>query len=637
MRNWIIAVSFAGSSLLVFNLVSFYSFTDDAYISFRYLDNWLAGNGLVFNPGERVEGYTNFLWIVLLAPLSFFGLSPETGSMLLSLCALAILLWCLFQTASSLTENWIAGWCAVLLAAGSVHLSRWTVSGMETVFFAMLLAYANMHLAKRFRHSYTSSIFYSLAVLTRPTAALHAAIAFAVAIPFKGEERIKNMRLLMASFIVFLILPLAHLIFRLAYYGYPLPNTFYAKVGGELPNLVPAGMIYVWRFLIAGGIILVVTSLFSILKCRKNWVILVLFVQVFAHTFYVIRVGGDYFPFNRFLVPIIPALAVLGGIGLATTARRFGALGEKLLPVAVLFLTFTQTGLSFLSVDNKTFEQAVTVRSEREITAGWLKDNLPQNTKLAVNAAGVIPYRTGFYTLDMLGLNDLHIARAKVTSSSDGEVFVGHYKHDGTYVCESEPDAVLTSGGALFAGRNASEAIIQSAINTFPGDREFLRAPSCQDWYRPVATELEPGKFAVIHLRNKQALKNSELDSKPGTAEEWFQRGIALMRGAKFREAIDAFQRSLKLKPDHITSLTNMGYSFLDLNQNQQAINIFERVLIINRDKFDALYGQAMAHENLNNKSIAIELWRRYIKEAPDSPWKDKAKEHLDLLLHTIR
>ena len=55
--------------------------TDDAFISFRYVRNLLEGHGLVFNPGEYVEGYTNFLWILELAALwGLFGLRPEQAA-----------------------------------------------------------------------------------------------------------------------------------------------------------------------------------------------------------------------------------------------------------------------------------------------------------------------------------------------------------------------------------------------------------------------------------------------------------------------------------------------------------------------------------------------------------------------------
>lgn len=49
---------------------------DDAFISFRYAANLIAGHGLVFNPGERVEGYTNFLWTALMAIPHALGIDP---------------------------------------------------------------------------------------------------------------------------------------------------------------------------------------------------------------------------------------------------------------------------------------------------------------------------------------------------------------------------------------------------------------------------------------------------------------------------------------------------------------------------------------------------------------------------------
>ena len=52
---------------------------DDAFISFRYVDNWVRGYGLVFNPGERVMGYSNFLWVVLLYPFALIGVPLDTA------------------------------------------------------------------------------------------------------------------------------------------------------------------------------------------------------------------------------------------------------------------------------------------------------------------------------------------------------------------------------------------------------------------------------------------------------------------------------------------------------------------------------------------------------------------------------
>src|SRR5512135_1832902 len=65
---------------------------DDAYISFRYAQNAILGHGLVFNPGERVEGFTNFLWTALMIPVEGAGIDVGRASMVLgALFALAVM------------------------------------------------------------------------------------------------------------------------------------------------------------------------------------------------------------------------------------------------------------------------------------------------------------------------------------------------------------------------------------------------------------------------------------------------------------------------------------------------------------------------------------------------------------------
>src|SRR5689334_10099421 len=56
---------------------------DDAYITFRYARNLVRGLGLVYNPGERIEGYTNFLWTILVAAGLKLHVAPEVTTKLL--------------------------------------------------------------------------------------------------------------------------------------------------------------------------------------------------------------------------------------------------------------------------------------------------------------------------------------------------------------------------------------------------------------------------------------------------------------------------------------------------------------------------------------------------------------------------
>ena len=107
--------------------------TDDAFISFRYVRNLLEGHGLVFNPGEYVEGYTNFLWILELAALwGLFGVRPEHAAPWLSVAytggTLAALWWWLARSPTRHDRGFLA-WLALGLLCSSATFAVWTAGG----------------------------------------------------------------------------------------------------------------------------------------------------------------------------------------------------------------------------------------------------------------------------------------------------------------------------------------------------------------------------------------------------------------------------------------------------------------------------------------------------------------------------
>ena len=81
---------------------------DDAYISWRYADNLARGLGLVWNEGERVEGYTNFLWTVILAIPHRLGLDVEMFAIALGLVLFTVTLAIFYALVGTLTRSWIA-------------------------------------------------------------------------------------------------------------------------------------------------------------------------------------------------------------------------------------------------------------------------------------------------------------------------------------------------------------------------------------------------------------------------------------------------------------------------------------------------------------------------------------------------
>src|SRR5262249_48625350 len=114
---------------------------DDAFITFRYADHWAKGSGPTYNPGEHVEGYSNFLWLTLLALCRLFADDLDRPSQALGAIA---------ASASVVLAPWAvrrvygvqhrAALTAVALAvATSGYVAAWAVSGLETALYGMLL------------------------------------------------------------------------------------------------------------------------------------------------------------------------------------------------------------------------------------------------------------------------------------------------------------------------------------------------------------------------------------------------------------------------------------------------------------------------------------------------------------------
>ena len=614
----------AAIGLAAFNLVRCWSCADDAYISFRYLDNWLSGDGLVYNAGEYVEGYTNLLWILLLAPLRATGLSPEVCAAVLSLLCLGLLLFAVRSAAAAIGGRG-AGLGALVLACGSVQLACWTGSGMETVCFAALLAAANAVSIRGGRVTTGAAVLFGLAVLTRPPGLSFALVSFALTAWFSLREAKGAWRRLLVPALIFAAFPAAQLLFRLVYYGDWLPNTFYAKLTGGIPSLVGPGWSYLAGFFVAGGAVPLLLAVFAVgMQTRSARFFWVLAIQAILHMAYVVRVGGDYFPYHRFLVPVLPMLVTLAALGLGRVLGRFGTAPALF---AALACAVVQTGLGMVSQAEADLEQVVVTRAERELVAARLGAELPGDAVLAVNAAGLIPYRTGLAAIDMLGLTDRHIGRSEVEVDSQGGAFVGHYKHDGDYVFARRPDAVLTSGGRLHVGRSPEEAMLQAAVNTFVSDREFLRAAG--DSYVATAAELRPGRYLVVHRPRGSAQDPALARGAPTSAEGWFHHGVQLMQSARLEEALAAFRSSLALGPPNPTVLTNIGFCLADLNRHTQALTAFRQALEVEASYVDALFGLAASTQALGRKDDAVRLWERYLRVAPDSVWKEKARQRL--------
>ncbi|HDR06210.1 MAG TPA: hypothetical protein ENN88_01095, partial [Candidatus Coatesbacteria bacterium] len=211
--------------------VSIFFVNEDAFISFRYVQNLVSGRGLVYNPGLHDEGYSNLLWILLLAPFALAGVPPERAAPALGILSGAALLYVVFLLARRLLpeRRWLP-LAAPGLAASAFSAVHWAGSGLETVFFGLLLTCAAFfHLRERPSRFPWTGLFLGLAALTRAEG-FGFILVFAVHYLYCRWRKIpvgSGWRDLVPA----VGLAAAQLVFRLAYYG----------MWWSLPALVKAG------------------------------------------------------------------------------------------------------------------------------------------------------------------------------------------------------------------------------------------------------------------------------------------------------------------------------------------------------------------------------------------------------------
>jgi arabinofuranosyltransferase len=308
---------------------------DDAFISFRYADHFARGDGLVFNVGERVEGYTNFLWTLVLGVGTRVGLAPEALSGLLSLGAFAGLLALLGRTSAALARDLgrPLPWLSLSLAGVALHAHHriWATSGLETSLFTLLVTATVITAveARTDRGWLGVGILGALATLTRPEGALIYALAWCSGTIGTGP-RVRRL-LVAAAPGVLLVGP--WVLWKLAFYGDLLPNTFYAKDAGDAQWAKGATYVrlYLGTYLaLVPG--LVVLALWPLRRpAGEGWAgsraPLLLGAVTAAWLLHVCKVGGD-FMFARFLIPVTPLWLLALDRGVAALPERVG------LPVA---------------------------------------------------------------------------------------------------------------------------------------------------------------------------------------------------------------------------------------------------------------------------------------------------------------
>ncbi len=396
-----------------------FSLMDDAMISMRYAWNLAHGQGLVWNPGERVEGYSNLLQTLLMAlGCRLFDavhavLAVQLAGLVACLATLSALRLFLLRAEGPDAPKALPS--ALVLIATCLPFLSWPLLGMETGLLALLVTAAASALLAAlqeppsWRRALEIGLLLALLVLTRADGAVLAAALLVGGLPgsrLRPAQRVSALALALLAVV-------GQAWFRLSYYGDLVPNTARLKLAG-MPLLmrVENGLAYLFDFALAAAPLL--AALLVAVWRRAQPGIRTVGAACAATAVYILWAGGDAFPRWRFVVPVLPLAAAaaapeLARLGAALSSRVPWKAAARLLPAGAVALTINRGMLKELAL----IEPGPDTETSRRHVELWLALDrvLDERASLGVLYAGTLPYYgSRWRCVDFLGKVDSHVA-----------------------------------------------------------------------------------------------------------------------------------------------------------------------------------------------------------------------------------
>jgi len=458
-------------ALLVLGLLVWRSafLIDDAFISFRYARNWSEHGVPAYHldAAPPVEGYSNFLWVVLLRLAYGVGWSLETASQVLGVVfGVATVLVLHVHLSCTLRLRPLATTLGTVSLAAFPPFAVWCTGGLETSLFAFLCLATYAVLTRRGGDiRATGLVAGALAVgvaLTRVEG--FAWVLGIAAAGWLAAPRAPRTRRLVCFFGVYLVGFGLFLLWRHAVYGEWMANTVHAKAGLTGDRLARGARTTAsFLALFPSGVAALVLGALA-LRGEQRSAALGLGLLYGGFLGYNWLVGGDWMPFFRFLAPGAPVLAALVALGLAQVragaAIAVGAAlaGLSLLPLydrhllprgareALEFREFKQAG--YLTEWGR-WEKSVENLERMFLPLGRaLRQVATPEDSLTFGAIGAVGWASNMRLHDYNGLVDRDVARRGGTATGRS---AGHDKAvPRAWFLEREPTmfhAVLVSTG----------------------------------------------------------------------------------------------------------------------------------------------------------------------------------------------
>ena len=287
--------------------------SDDAYITFRTISNFAAGKGLVWNVSERVQTYTHPLWMFFVMAGVYF-----THEFFYTSLALSVLV---SVTSALIFARWIArtpmmavfGTFTMIISRAFVDYST---SGLENALSHLILV---MYLAVYFTLESSNRKLFLLSLLTA-LAGLNRLDLLLIYLPSLGYEiwkcrKDRPILVMLAGFVPLMVWEA----FSIIYYGFPFPNTAYAKLNTGVPpgDLIEQGFFYLMDSMIFDPItLLIIAAGVAVAIYMRRGPSIAVAVGIVLYLIYIVRIGGDFMSGRFLTVPLLASLCIIARIKL---------------------------------------------------------------------------------------------------------------------------------------------------------------------------------------------------------------------------------------------------------------------------------------------------------------------------------
>ena len=458
---------------------------DDANIYMVYMRNLADGYGFVYNiGGERVEGFTSLLWTLIGAASFYITKRPEILLLIINIFLVSYALWRLICFIDKYFHDKRLVTPYSLFILGTLILTpgyfEWTVlSLLETGLWSSILILLTLNLMdinhdESRLHHIKFYILLILLVMTRPEAILWGGL-FIVArfFIFMSEEKSikRSLQLIFPALLVFVTSIVGLILWREFYFGFPFPNTYYAKVSSDISGNIISGIIYdlksfgndplsLLTLLIVIGNLYKLKNINNITERYKFIFLSGIVILTFAIPLYT---GGDHFGLSRFLQPTRPLILLTLLLFLKLLKFKMNYF------VSLLFIIVFSFGNRHPVYVNLVHPSPISGEWKIAKIGRELGDRFnlffAKNSRypsLGVIAAGGTAFSCKGITIDLLGLNNVDMAHASKIKNKG--VLKNHASFNKEVFYRQKPDIIWFSGSFI---PNNKDMNIKAQLNAF--------------------------------------------------------------------------------------------------------------------------------------------------------------------------